>query len=285
MDAALIKDLGWKITEAANELGLIDHLLDATAKCLNRHRVRKLEEKLTELETRVNSVARLRKAILDRTRQIDDAINRIEDERNEFHLTDVLTLGIGWIVRQVIGAHEQRCLERALDRCDKKIKRLEENASRARHKIADLERAVKELPNLANPSLVARMIRFLQLAKHVVDALVAVIAGELARAFCSLWRAGESVATLVTRDSSIVIQHRVDAFPDSPSRPLDVPRCETCGRPSRLRGYRSCRACIHAAQSEAMRILSGGRRPEKVSPALQEVARDVVEHLPDSDRE
>lgn len=281
MAAVSVRHLELDILEAVDTLGIIDRLLGSIARFLNRRAVESMELTVRQLEQHLRVLEATPAAIIEHIKAIDAKINDLEDERGQIKASDFLTLGLGWIARQIALGGRQSALELDLDRYDKKLAMLNTRADRVFRRIADLEERLERIEQEPNPSLLARIIRCLQLVKNIIVAITSVIAGKLVLTVSSVVGAYQAASALSGGTSQYAHRGRRSTL-SRDSRGFDdgLVRCETCGRPTRLRDYGSCRTCIRRAQSEALRILSSGKKPKQVMPALREVARETVQGLP-----
>ncbi len=187
MDGELcLKELDRAIVDTADALGVIDRLLDKMAKYLNRKKIRKLESKIDEFERHAERLDEKQRVIQQQLSALEGRISSLNREKRQFKGTDVLTLGAGYLARRGVKSLQQSHYEAVHARRESKIEKLRTKADRVRTRISEMETALDRLRSEANPSLLARILRWFQLLKNIVSSVVNLVVGNVLRSLAAL---------------------------------------------------------------------------------------------------
>lgn len=180
-----IPELSTAIAEAADCIGAIDRVLGKIVRLLDRRKLRAVSTRLNELQERSTKLKSAQHTIDLQIAAIETKIEELEGHK-DFRAIDVLSFGLGYLVRRgTVGIH-QAYLGKVQTTCQRRIRKLEKRIASVQCRIAQVERALKRLSQKEHPSLMARILLWLQLFKNAISAIIGVITGNVVSAICSL---------------------------------------------------------------------------------------------------
>jgi len=183
----LSKRLTQTITEAANDFSWLDRCLNAVADKLNAHKLRELEAEISKLETMQKDARAREIALQDHLQEMQDDISRLQEHRS-FRGADLATLGLSYLVRQVLTDDEHQQYQQLQERSHRELERVAKQGRQIKAKADSLHQQLERMRQQTNPSSWARLIRWVLAIKNTLVGILNAIAGNMTQAI-SNWAA------------------------------------------------------------------------------------------------
>lgn len=220
------------VVEAADTLSLVDRLLDKLVDWLNRRKLRKVQEHIDTLHDYCERLERSEEVIRSQLALVEQRISELQDDKR-FRLSDILTLGLSFASRRVLTSLRELVLENTKEKCERQVRQMQSRSESIKTKISELERQLAYLQTQRNPSFIAKIIRFFQLLKHLVSAILNLVAGKFLQVISAVHSLYESVSAIRGRsplrlsDDSASKNEGVRAIEGATS--LSFATCKRCG--------------------------------------------------------
>ena len=126
---------------------------------------------------------------------IEEKIVEIQEDK-KFRLTDILTLGLSFAGRRAFTSIREKVLESTKERCETKIIQMRERSEYMKVKVQILEKQLEILEKQRYPSILAKILKYLQIIKHIIFAFINVLSGRLIKSLTELFGLYKSVNSL-----------------------------------------------------------------------------------------
>jgi Mg2+ and Co2+ transporter CorA len=188
-------ELSAGLADALDCIRVVDRLIDKLVKSLNRRKLESVADFIQELENRSDALRDSQGVIRYQVRALEVRIEELQQDK-DLKAVDVLTLGLGFFVRRgVIGIQEFH-LKRVQASCRRKIEKLRDKGVSIQSRITKLEDALERMKQQENPSLLARILRWLQFIKNAISSIIGLVTGRIIKTLCSLHGVYDSVDSL-----------------------------------------------------------------------------------------
>ena len=186
------------LVDAVESVNLIDAAIDRLIVYLNKRKVRRAEEKVAELERQSKRYDAARKTLDAQSSALSRRIAEVQKNRH-FKSDDWRTLGISYLLRNFILSFKEDSLRARQRRCRSAIEEIDAHNSSIRGKIPKLKQRVEAMKQQENPSLLARILRWVKLIVNIVALVTKVLAG---KAIGALFAIHGTIKSAVTLDTS-----------------------------------------------------------------------------------
>lgn len=202
-------DLNTAVADAAETLLLSDLLLDKIIDWLNRKKLQRVADKIDVLNEYCKRFEQDENTIKIQIELIEEKIVEIQEDK-KFRLTDILTLGLSFAGRRAFTSIREKVLESTKERCEIKIIQMRKRSEFMKVKVQILEKQLEILEKQRYPSILAKILKFLQIIKHIIFAFINVLSGRLIKSLTELFGLYKTVNSLEDHRPKNLIEYDDD---------------------------------------------------------------------------
>jgi len=171
--------LDWAIGQTADTIGVIDALVMKLIRYLNKRKLRKCARRIGDLEERARQLNERQRTVQEQLSALTLKVEKLRRERVRVRFGDVFTLFISYGIRRGITAIRREHYEALLAKFRERADELRARAIAVRERIAELENRLSAMQRQENPSLLARILRFLLVIKNIIMAVLNAVTGSI----------------------------------------------------------------------------------------------------------